>query len=287
MKRDVTALPAGPDLNEFSDDELTEERDFLLQSLRDLEAERDAGDVEDGDYDVLREGYTARAAAVLRLQEARATGAEPEVPPEPPRPWWRRRRAVVVGALVGVFAVAAGLLVAHNAGQRLPGDTVSGSAPNNRVDQLLVQAAADVQARDIKGALTAYHDALQLDPRNVAALANQGWLVAILGNTANDRGLMDQGLANIRQAEQTDPSYASAHFYAGSILLQEGDAKGAVVEFQAYLDDDPSSPQAALVRQDLQNAQALAAGRLPPGAAAGPATTGPAAGPATTGPAAP
>jgi hypothetical protein len=195
MKRDVTLPPAGPDLNEFSDDELAEERDFLLQSLRDLEAERDAGDVEDGDYDVLKEGYTARAAAVLRVQEARARGADLEVRPEPPRPWWRRRRTVVVGAVVGVFAVGAGLLVAHNAGQRLPGDTLSGSVPNNKVDQLLVQAGNDVQARDIKGALKAYHDALQLDPHNVPALANQGWLVAILGNTANDRGLMDQGLA--------------------------------------------------------------------------------------------
>jgi tetratricopeptide (TPR) repeat protein len=272
----MTTLPTGPDLAELSDEELAEERDFLLRSLRDLDDERGAGDVEDGDYDVLKEGYTARAAAVLRVLDARAHGAEPEEEAPPPtRPWWRRRRALAVGAGVAAFAVGAGLLVAHNAGQRLPGDTVSGSAPNNKVDQLLVQAGNDVQARNIRGALTAYHDALQLDPRNVEALANQGWLVAILGNTANDRALMDQGLANIRQAEQVDPSYASAHFYGGSVLLQEGDAKGAAVEFQAYLDDDPTSPQAALVRQDLQTAQALAAGKLPPGANAGPTTTAP------------
>ena len=46
--------------------ELEEERRFLLGSLVDLEREREAGDVEDADYEALRDGYTARAATVLR-----------------------------------------------------------------------------------------------------------------------------------------------------------------------------------------------------------------------------
>src|SRR5579862_3991597 len=190
----MTSVPAGPDLAELSDEELAEERAFLLRSLRDLEDEREAGDVDDGDYAVLKEGYTARAAAVLRLQESRARGdvAVEDAPP-PATPWWKRRRVVAVVAGVALFAAGAGALVARNAGQRLPGDTVSGSAPNNKVQQLLVQAGNDVQKNDIKGALTSYHDALQIDPRNVDALANQGWLVAILGNTADDRSLLDQG----------------------------------------------------------------------------------------------
>jgi tetratricopeptide (TPR) repeat protein len=275
----VTSLPTGPDLGELSDDELVEERDFLLRSLEDLDEERGAGDVDDGDYDVLKDGYTARAAAVLKELESRRDGVDvlsgsDDAPPDPRTvPWWRRRRAIAAGAGVAAFAIAAGVLVAHSAGDRLPGQSASGSAPNNKVQQLLVQAGDDVQKSDIKGALKAYHDALQIDPRNVEALANEGWLVAILGNTANDRSLMDQGLASIRKAEQLDPSLASAHFFAGSILLQDGDAKGAVTEFQAYLDEDPSSPQAALVRKDLETAQALAAGKLPPGAAPAPTTT--------------
>jgi tetratricopeptide (TPR) repeat protein len=275
----MTSLPTGPDLGELSDDELVEERDFLLRSLEDLDDERGAGDVDDGDYDVLKDGYTARAAAVLKELDSRrdgvdvVSGSEGAVAEAGPVPWWRRRRAIAAGAGVAAFAIAAGVLVAHNAGDRLPGQSASGSAPNNKVQQLLVQAGDDVQKSDIKGALKSYHDALQIDPRNVEALANEGWLVAILGNTANDRSLMDQGLASIRKAEQLDPSLASAHFFAGSILLQDGDAKGAVTEFQAYLDDDPSSPQAALVRKDLETAQALAAGKLPPGATPAPTTT--------------
>lgn len=45
---------------------LLDERAFLLRSLRDLEEERDAGDLDPVDYEALRSRYTARAAAVLR-----------------------------------------------------------------------------------------------------------------------------------------------------------------------------------------------------------------------------
>ena len=46
--------------------ELEDERRFLLRSLRDLDAELAAGDVDRVDYETLRDGYTKRAADVLR-----------------------------------------------------------------------------------------------------------------------------------------------------------------------------------------------------------------------------
>ena len=53
--------------------ELEEERRFLLRSLADLEREHDAGDVDADDYQTLREGYTVRAASVLRsIDEGRS-----------------------------------------------------------------------------------------------------------------------------------------------------------------------------------------------------------------------
>ena len=266
-------LPSGPDLTALSDDELAEERDFLLQSLRDLEDERGAGDVDDHDYQQLKDGYTARAADVLRvLDERRAGTPEPEVLAEA-RPRRPGRRALGAGALVVAFAVGAGLLVAHSAGQRLPGQTVSGSVPTDKTAALLAQAGKQVQANNILGALQSLQQVLDIDPRNVQALANQGWLVAITGNTANDQSLIDKGLATIRTAEQIDPGYADAHFFAGTILLNGGQAKDAVTEFEDYLADDSTSAQAALVRQDLQTAQALVAGKLPAGATAVTPTT--------------
>ena len=100
--------------------ELEEERAFLLRSLDDLDREHDAGDIDEADYDTLRDGYTARAAAVLRAIESRAGGAAAEA-----------ARATGAGsacgrAVVVVVAVAAGVLVAWASGDRLPGDSSSG-----------------------------------------------------------------------------------------------------------------------------------------------------------------
>ena len=51
---------------------LEEQRDFLLRSLEDLEREHEAGDIDDHDYEALRDDYTVRAAAVLRALDAHA-----------------------------------------------------------------------------------------------------------------------------------------------------------------------------------------------------------------------
>jgi len=72
------AIPAGSDAPPTTADRpegarltaLAEERDFLLSSLRDLEAEHDAGDLADTDYATLKRDYTARAAAVLDALDA-------------------------------------------------------------------------------------------------------------------------------------------------------------------------------------------------------------------------
>ena len=58
----------------MSRDDLLAERATLLAALRGLEEERAAGDLAEDDYESLREGYTARAAAVLRALGS-ATGA--------------------------------------------------------------------------------------------------------------------------------------------------------------------------------------------------------------------
>ena len=47
-------------------DELEDERDFLMQSLDDLELERESGGIDDESYHELHDDYTARAAAMIR-----------------------------------------------------------------------------------------------------------------------------------------------------------------------------------------------------------------------------
>ena len=71
---------------------LEEEREFFLRSLRDLEVERAAGDIDEVDYQSLRDDYTIRAAEVVRqlgVIDGRARGpaplegSSPEPEPEP------------------------------------------------------------------------------------------------------------------------------------------------------------------------------------------------------------
>ncbi|HUC33881.1 MAG TPA: hypothetical protein VMS14_10780, partial [Ilumatobacteraceae bacterium] len=117
--------------------ELEEERRFLLASIRDLEREHEAGDVDDADYQTLRDGYVARAAAVLReIEDGRN-----RLPPPPARPWWRR--AIVPAATV-VVAAGLGVFVAQSAGQRLPGQTITGGQAANEVATLLAQARQEL-----------------------------------------------------------------------------------------------------------------------------------------------
>ena len=91
--------------------ELEEQRRFLLSSIRDIEREHDVGDVDDHDFHALRDGYVARAAAVMReIEDGRSS-----LPPKPTSQWWRRPALIVgtlavehqqVGAVRGSFGVA-------------------------------------------------------------------------------------------------------------------------------------------------------------------------------------
>ncbi|HVF14391.1 MAG TPA: hypothetical protein VM942_07310, partial [Acidimicrobiales bacterium] len=62
---------------------LEEQRDVLLKSLRDLEEERDAGEIGEDDYGALKDDYTARAAAVLRAIAAGRSGRPPRTGTRP------------------------------------------------------------------------------------------------------------------------------------------------------------------------------------------------------------
>ena len=102
---------------------LEEERDFLLKSLADLDAERAAGDIDDADHQALTDDYTARAAEVIRAIEEHRDAVEAARPPR------SRSRMVIAVAGIAVVAVLAGVLMAQASGRREPGDTITGERP--------------------------------------------------------------------------------------------------------------------------------------------------------------
>jgi outer membrane protein assembly factor BamD (BamD/ComL family) len=253
-------------------DGLEAERSFLLRSLVDLDAELAAGDVDQHDYITLKDGYTARAAAVLRALD-RLDGSPTPVPSPspsangvspsegrraPPRRPPRRWVAPVVGTVVVVCAVGAGVFVANNSGQRLPGNTLTGAVTPTGPEAELAQARQDLSDGKYLDAVKTYDAIIRQDPKNPEALAYRGWILRLTGNQANDPSLVDRGLMSVRAAESADPSYPDAHFFAGEILLRDkADGPGAVSEFKQFLADSPPQALVPEVQGELRAAQAV------------------------------
>lgn len=243
--------------------ELESEREFLLRSLDDLESERAVGNIDDASYVMLRDDYTARAAAVMR---ALRDGVDERVEPAPVSS--RRRAFTWLG--VGVFALLAGAVLAAALGARLPGQTASGNtqvtAESRRAD---LRAAAEARPddvptrlayarflmgeRDWTPALTEFAAVNRLDATNVEARAYGGWILYIgLGSAPN-------ALVSLDRALTLDPDYAEARFFKGVVLFRGlGNAAAAVPELQRYLALDPNGPLNAQVRTLLAEAVAAA-----------------------------
>jgi tetratricopeptide (TPR) repeat protein len=220
--------------------ELQAERDFLLRSLDDLDAERRAGDLDDHNYEVLRDAYTARAAEVMR----ELSGEQPP-PPAPRRRRTRVTADVVAAALV--FATISGLLVAAFAGQRTPGQQVSGTVPGGE-SALLDQARTLLSKGKALEAVKTYDRVLRNDPKNPEALAYRGWVLKLAG-------LPDQGLTSIEAAIAADPTYPDAHFFRGMILEQDKhDPAAAVPELRTFLAANPTGDLVPMVQQVLNQA---------------------------------
>jgi tetratricopeptide (TPR) repeat protein len=213
--------------------ELEEQRDFLLGSLEDLEAEHEAGDVDEGDYDALRDDYTTRAAAVLRALEA---GKVRE-----------RRRAArpgvrVVATLVGValFAVGAGLLVAQSAGERGSGETITGEirqTTRGRLDQ----ASSLTAGGRYQEALEIYDDVLGEYPGHAEALTYRGWTLTLSGELL-------AGVESLTEATEVAPEFPDARALLAVTFYRAGRTDPAV---QGLFFDQARTQLEALEELDL------------------------------------
>jgi hypothetical protein len=221
---------------------LEEERAFLLRSLDDLDREHDVGDIDDTDYEALRDSYTARAAAVLRAIESEQAAR--------PRRRPKTLRIAAWGALVVAVAVLAGVLVAWASGDRLPGDSSSGDITQN-VSSELAEARA-LQSSDLKGAIQRYDDVLKVEPDNAEALAYKGWLVALVGSQGEAPDLIQSGEKSIQRAMQVAPNYADPFCFEAIVRFRlYNDAAGAAPAVDQCLALNPPSEVAGLV-QGLQ-----------------------------------
>jgi tetratricopeptide (TPR) repeat protein len=241
----MTSRAAGPsDPDAYA--ALEEQRDFLLASLDDLERERTAGDIDEHDYEALRDDYTARAAAVLRaLEEGEARYAA-----SPRRGSRRLAAAVLAGVLV--LGIGAGILVARSSGSRSAGEEATGDVRLD-VRELLAEAQQRLAEQEVLEAVMLYDQVLELQPDNVEALTYRGWALVL-------STLVDDGLGYLRQAVEVDPTYPDARIFLARTLEGLGRIDAARRQLDAVDDDQVPVAMRPLVDDLRQRLEATSAG---------------------------
>ena len=205
--------------------ELEEERRFLLRSLDDLEREFEVGDVDESDYATLRDGYTVRAAAVLRqIDSGRARLA-----PKATRRWGRL--ALITSAVL-VLAVAIGFALANAFGERGANQEITGFDPGDDARIVLASARDALNENEFALANALFARVVQMERDrqidNVEAIAYFGWTLALQARlesadlTTDTR--LDAAQIALQQATVIDPDYADPQCFL------------AIIEF-AFLDD--------------------------------------------------
>jgi tetratricopeptide (TPR) repeat protein len=194
-------------------DDLRHEQQFLLRSLRDLDNERAAGDIDDADYAALRDGYIARTAAITRELK----GIE-SVMPAVQRGWVRR---VLVIVCVIAIAAGAGIWVARQSGQRLPGQSASGAIEQSSSG--LLATARQLNFSDPGKAIELYTQVLKLEPDNPEALTYRSWILALTARAAT--GSVKQlalvtAVNDLLRAQKLDNQYPDAHCFLGIVYFR-------------------------------------------------------------------
>ena len=251
-------------------EELKSERDFLLRSIKDLDEEYRCGEVDPGDYERLKDKYTARAAEVLRR-----LGAESSLSPEhastaatsDPNTTGDRqstatekkikKKGLLIGGVLCILAGVALALLASNTGTRLPGNVETGSAnlaPQQQADRELQQAAILEQDGNDAQALQLFLEVLAKFPDNETALASAGWIEFEAGVAGQDTKSLEQGETYELKAVRSDPAEGIPHAYLGTMYFVEGQTEDAVIQYAQFLATDPTSADMKPFVPDMKKA---------------------------------
>lgn len=115
--------------------------------------------------------------------------------------------------------------------------TVSTSAQDNRVAQLLSSAEKALETRDPEAALRLTNDALAIAPKNLEILIFRSQV----HGAAHDYAA---ALADLDEVIATAPKWVAAYDARGKIRFQAGDFAGSVADFDKYLELRPKAAAA-------------------------------------------
>lgn len=238
---------------------MSEERDFLLSSLSDLEAEYAAGDLDDDDYQQLKSDYTVRAADLIRaidgVQQAgskhsrgpkvtgsKVTGSKSS----------QTRSGNSLGRLVAtaigllVFAVGAGWLLAQAVGERGASDGLTGALPESPREKVLT-CQQYMAAGELRDSLACFDEVLAEDPQNVEALTYKGWFLILASGSAQQAGdeeafaeFVVLGERSLADAVAVDPSFPDARAFRAVVFSRLGRDEEACAEITVLNDLNPA-----------------------------------------------
>ncbi len=214
---------------------LLDEREHLLASIVDLDAELDAGDITEDDHRALRDDYTARAARITRALDGatiRRTSSASSTP-------WTRRLAWLAGVCL-VAAVSVWAMIEFS-GARGAGDTASGEIRLSTTT-MLSDAAAAFGSGDPQRSIEIYGEVLEIQPTNVEALTYRGWIRYQMGE-------VDQAAVDFDEAVAFDPDYADVRVFRTVAALDDGRYTDAAAELDAFDAAEPTAVALQLVAQ--------------------------------------
>lgn len=165
----------------------------------------------------------------------------------------RRTSLLVVGIIcllaVVVIVIYSTLSLRQSGGQVTGNVSLSGA---QEVTQYLTEAQNDVADGNVAAALQAYQSVLALDPKNVSALTETGWLDFSAGSSATNPSLVAIGVKDLREAIAYSPDNAAARLYYAIVAdSTPGNKALAKSEFEVFLDLHPSTAQLAVARPFL------------------------------------
>lgn len=235
---------------------------IAIEALRDVEADRRAGSLDEAGYEAelaAAEEHAAATRAALGVDsvadEARKSAVDTR----------RRRIAAVAAAGIGLL-LAAGALVPPPIGfasQPIVNEAalaaqLAEQARQDRIAELKVELGADAtnidalsdladaylagnSAGDLARAATALLLIVNLEPDNEDAYRRIITAYIRAGDYGNAR-------AALSSFADLDPHPADLAFFSGLIALREGDPSAAIGEFDRFLELAPDDERAAMVR---------------------------------------
>ncbi len=237
-----------------------EELEFLERSLDDLDAERSAGDISEGDYRSLSTLYAERVAAVRRRSAARGRAPDRPAAGRPARPARGWRRPVAVLVIVAMVGTGLGVGLASALGSRSSLDTATGDIRQS-TRGMLFEAQEHLAAGRFDEAEQIYAEVVDTQPSNAEAHAYWGWIDF-------QRGDLPSATERIAAAVAAAARYPAARVFGAVVALRLGSLEEAAAHLAVFDAVDPPPLMLELVA-NFELRERVLAGRLAAADAAG------------------